>query len=591
MTREVSEILARAKAMLERGQMGEAEALYQQVLEADPRNAEAFNGLGVIQAQSGKLEQAISSFEQAVRSRPDAAEASNNLRQALALRHQSLGRAAAEQGKLGEAEDHYRQALRQLPDYVAALGNLGNILRRQGQLAEAESCFRRILELEPNQFQALNDLGALSQEQKMFQEAIELFRRALQVQPNHANAHLNLGVVLAKQGQSGEAAASFRAALAVQPDFAEAHNELGVVLLNADRREEALECFQKALAIRPDFPDAHNNLGNAWLSERRLDEAVACYRRAFEQRPDFVDAHRNCGFALLLKGEWAEGWLHYDWLWKGESRMKGPRWTGDSLAGRTILLHSDHGLGDALQFVRFAELLKRQDCRVIVECQEPLVQMLSTCPGVDRVVAKGDPRGEYDFHASLMSLPGVFGTKLDEIPKQVPYLSPPPELRATWNQKLKGEKALKVGIAWQGNKQFAADHLRSIPLKHFVPLSKIPGVRVFSLQMGEGREQLAELDGRPPIIDLSERSGDFMDAAAIIRNLDLVITSDSALAHLAGALGVAVWVAVPFAPDWRWLHDREDSPWYPTMRLFRQRQRGDWVAAFQSIAGELEKLA
>ena len=269
---------------------------------------------------------------------------------------------------------------------------------------------------------------------------------------------------------------------------------------------------------------------------------------------------------------------------------KQPRWDGSPLEGRTILLCYEQGHGDTMQFIRYAEMVKQQGGTVIVECQAPLVRLLAGCAGVDQVIAHGEPRPPFDVHIPLLNLPGVFHTSLETVPAKVPYLAPDPEAVTQWKKKLGRKKGLKIGIAWQGNPDFRKDCFRSIPLTHFGMLAETPGVRLFSLQFGTGREQLAQYVDSWPITDLGDELGDFSNTAAIMKNLDLVITSDSAPAHLAGALGLPVWVALTFAPDWRWMAKRADSPWYPTMRLFRQTKHGDWAGVLQEIQAALAEL-
>jgi len=293
----------------------------------------------------------------------------------------------------------------------------------------------------------------------------------------------------------------------------------------------------------------------------------------------------------------ARGWPEYEWRWHRRQAVQrnfyATRWDGSPLAGRTILLHAEQGLGDTLQFVRYASLVKRRGGTIIVECQPPLVKLLTGCPGIDQVVAYGDALPPFEFHAPLMSLPAIFGTTVETIPQEVPYLLADPELRQKWRGELEGMREFKVGIVWQGRPEPPWVGNRSIPLRKYAPLAQVPGVKLFSLQKGPGVEQLVassvEVTDFGPRLD--EATGPFLDTAALMRNLDLVITSDTATAHLAGALGVPVWVAIPVAPDWRWMLNRTDSPWYPTMRLFRQTNLGDWDTVFAQMATELNLAA
>jgi hypothetical protein len=312
-----------------------------------------------------------------------------------------------------------------------------------------------------------------------------------------------------------------------------------------------------------------------------------------ELKPDYADAHLNRAVAWLLAGDWQRGWPEYQWRWRTKHliprRFPQPAWAGEPLTGKAILLHAEQGLGDTIQFVRYASLVKQHDATVIMECPKPLLALLEGCAGVDQLVGQGDDLPAFDVHAPLLSVPGILNTSLETIPARIPYLFARPLLLEQWRRTLIGLDGFKIGITWQGSPKFRGDCFRSIPLRCFAPLARIPGVRLISLQKGAGAEQLAEVQGLFSVAELGSRLPDFIDTAAVMKNLDLVITSDTGPAHLAGALGVPVWVALSFAPDWRWLLDRSDSPWYPTMRLFRQTELGHWPAVFEEIAGALRE--
>ncbi len=414
---------------------------------------------------------------------------------------------------------------------------------------------------------------------------------ALQLKPDLLESHHNLGVALEEQGRLEEAVACYRRALELKPDDAEIHNNLGNVLKDQGKLDEAVACCRRALELNPDYAAAHNTLGNALKDQGKLDEAPECYRRALELQPDYADAHGSQSLISLLTGDFERGWTEYEWRWKTQ---KYPRrdfsralWDGQPLEGRTILLHAEQGLGDTIQFVRYVALVKQRGGVVVVECPRPLMSLLRSCAGIDQLVERGEELPAFDLQAPLLSLPGIFHTALGDIPAAIPYLFADPGLAERWRQELGGIAGFKIGIAWQGNPKPRNDRHRSIPLGCFEPLASLPGARFFSLQKGAGVEQLQDVAERFPVTEfgsrLDEASGAFMDTAAVLVNLDLMITCDTAVAHLAGALGVPVWVALPFIPDWRWLLDRSDSPWYPTMRLFRQHGRGDWQGVFQTI--------
>ncbi len=588
------------------GNLVQAEQVYRQLAQSEPTNADVWCMLGIVCRAQGKLEDAASSYQQALRSRPNYPEVHNN-----------LGNVLAAQGRLDEAVSSFQEALRLNPQYADPYTNLGAVLRRQGRLDEAAANYRQALRLNPNHANACNNLGEVLAAQGHFEEAVASYQQCLQRNPNHAGAHTNLGVALAGQGKLDEAVAQHRQALALQPQFVDAHINLGNALLALGRLDEAAGCYREALRQQPDSAKAHYNLGIALVDQGKLDEGVASYRQALRYQPDHVEARSNLGhalraqgkldealgcyqevlrlqpsdpeahmsqaFAWLLLGDYAQGWREYEWRWQckefAHPSYPQPVWDGSPLEGRTILLHAEQGLGDTLQFIRYAPLVKQRGGRVVVQCQPVLLPVLASCAGIDEWVAQGAPLPSFDVHAALLSLPGILGTTLETVPAQVPYLSARPDLVAHWHSELGTLTAFKVGLVWQGNPRHRADRYRSIPLRLFEPLARVPGVQLFSLQ--KGPEPTALLPASFPLTDLGAQmddgeNGPFMDMAAMIRNLDLVVSVDTAPAHLAGALGVPVWLALHGASDWRWLLNREDSPWYPTMRLFRQQRYGNW---------------
>ena len=592
------------------GQLQVAEEIYRQIVQVQPNYAPAWHLLGVIAHQVGKHGIAIEYIERAIQLNANEPDFHSNLaeaycalsripeaiacyRQALKLSPDAakilnnLGNALREQGKLDEAVACYRRALQRMPDYVLAHNNLGVVLGEMGNTDEAVACYRRTLELTPNFADALSNLGNALREQGNLEQAVACHRRALELKPNYAEVHHNLGLAFRDQGKLDEAVACYRRALELKPDHPKVLSSLGGALDNQGRPDEAVACYRRALELKPDFAAAHNNLGNALKHQGNLEEAAACYRRALELKPDYADAHLNQSLCSLLTGDFQRGWAEYRWRW---DIKQCPRrdfsqalWDAQSLAGRTILLHAEQGLGDTIQFVRYAPLVKQAGAKVLVECQRPLVRLLTNCRGVDALIARGDDLPRFDLHAPLLSLPGIFHTSLETIPAAAAYLFADRESIKRWQGELRPIRAFKIGIAWRGSPTHPYDHARSIPLSRFEPLARLPGVHLVSLQKGAGAEELQETRDRFPMTEVGSRLDDFMDTAAVLANLDLVITCDSAVAHLAGSLGRPVWVALPFVPDWRWLLDRNDSPWYPTMRLFRQDRRGDWQGVFQRI--------
>lgn len=558
----------------------EAEAMLRQAVRAKPGFPEAHNNLGVAMVVQGRPAEAAAFFRRAIELKPDYVEANYN-----------LAAAAVAQNALDEAAARCRRAVELKPDLVDGHLMLANIAVRRKQLGEAEACYRRAIELKPNLAAAHASLGGLLAKQEKLDEAAAHYRRALQLKPDAAAVHNDLGALLAKQRRFDEAIVCCRRALELKPDFAEGHNNLGVIYQGQELWEEAAASYRRALELKPELAEAHNNLGVVLVQQDKVDEVLACCARALELAPDFAEAHLNNACALLSVGRFAEGWSEYEWRWKQqdvqEPRFAQPRLTLGALEGRTVLLHCEQGYGDTLQFIRYAELLQQRGARVIVRCPPGLKRLLARLPGVE-VVPEG-PLPEFDVHAPLLSVPGILETALASIPARIPYLAPDEESVEIWKRELKRDAGIHVGIAWCGNPEHRSDRWRSIPLAHFAGLARIPGVHVYSLQVGAGREQLTQAAGQMAITDLGGRLEDFHDTAAVMRNLDLVIGCDSAPVHLAGALGVPVWVAVTHAADWRWMRERTDSPWYPTMRVFRQSVPGDWGAVFARIEEEFSR--
>ena len=541
-----------------------------------PVSADELNHRGIVLARQGRLDEAVADFQRAVQTEPE-----------NALAHDNLGLALILQGKLDEAIACCRRAVELKPDFAEAYSNLGRAWMGQGRIEEALACFRRSLAVKPGFAEAHNRMGLALQSQGKREQAAASFRAALQSNPALAEAYLNLGNVLKEEGQLDEAAGCYRQALQLKPNYAEAHSNLGTALGTQGRLDDAIACYRRALELKPDHAASHYNLGTAYVERGMLDEAMACYHRALEYKPDYAEAHWNQSLLWLLRGDFLRGFAQFEWRWKAKDGR--PRnfsqapWAGQPLDGKTILLHAEQGLGDTMQFIRYAPLVKRVGARVLVECPKPLVRLLAGCRGVDELIVWGDDLPPFDTHAPLLSLPRILHTVLETIPAEVPYLFPDAGLAERWRKELGPIAGSKIGIVWRGNPKHQNDLARSIPLSRFASLLSLPGVRFFSLQKGPGVEQLQDLDGQCHVTELGSRLDDFLDTAAVLVNLDLLITCDTAVAHLAGALGVPAWVALPLVPDWRWLLDRDDSPWYPTMRLFRQKRPGDWPGVMEQI--------
>jgi Flp pilus assembly protein TadD len=579
-----AQLHAQAEAYRRAGQLQLAEQTYRRALEVDATNPALHHQLGLVLGAQGKLEKAIVCFQTAVERNPNDAQALNN-----------LGVALQRTGRLEEAALSCRRALQARPDYAEAHNNLGVVLQREGRLDEAVACSRRALELKPDYIEAHNSLGVALECQDKLDEAAACFREVLRLHPGFAEAYSNLAGVLDRQGKPDEALPMLKTALELNPNSPEALVNLGLVLEQLGRVDDALNSLRRAIALAPDVAQVTMNLGVILDRNRNLDAAADAFRRAIELDPDSAEAHFNYGLSLLRGGHFDAGWREYEWRagleGVNQPKFAQPRWKGEPLAGRTILLAEEQGRGDTLQFVRYAEPIKRQGATVIVRCRAELTSLIATCRGVDSVVPTRSVLPAFDFYLPLPSAPGVFHTSLESIPANVPYLRPDAALVRKWKERLDAAGEFKVGIAWNGSPTNKADRYRSIPLTWFAPLTGLPGVRLYSIQIGQGREQLASLTPPCPITDLADDVRDFHDTASIMSNLDLVIACDTAAVHLAGALGVAVWVCVAFVPDWRWMLGRSDSPWYPTLRLYRQARSGDWDTVFQHIQRDLAALA
>jgi tetratricopeptide (TPR) repeat protein len=568
-----------------------ATGCFREVLRLNPDSADACYSLAMIYERQGNqadvrrfFEEAIPRYQMMVRAQPGSAQA-----------HYHLGLSLSRVGRREEAVASLREAVRLLPEWPEAQSDLGYMLAALGQHAEAEKCYREAVRLRPDHAAAHNNLGLNLVTSGRVTEGMAHYKNALQHHPHFAEAHNNLGLALVRAKQPAEAVPHYQEAVRLKPNFAEAYCNWGQALAQQDRFEEAAGLYQKAIQINPDLQEAYTGMGYVLEQVGKRDEALKWYDRVLQLKPDYADARVMRAMLLLLEGKFDQAWQDYEWRWKTadrpEQNFPQPLWDGSLLGGRTIFLHAEQGLGDTIQFLRYASLVKRRGGRVIVGCQQSLLRLLARCPGIDQLVGEGSALPSFDVHAPLLSLPGILHTTVETIPSGVPYVFADPDLITSWRQELSRLQGSKIGIAWQGNPEYKADRERSIPLRFFAHLAKLPHVHLISLQKGPGIEQLGMLEGRFPVLDLSTRldqaAGPFMDTAAIMMNLDLVIAPDIALPHLAGALAVPVWVPLATMPDWRWLLDREDSPWYPTMRLFRQRQRGDWDEVFERIAREL----
>jgi Flp pilus assembly protein TadD len=465
----------------------------------------------------------------------------------------------------------------------------GNALMQAGRFAEAAASYAQSLELAPGNAQAHNNLAVAFAEQRLFDRAIPHYREALRHDPGYAEAHYNLGNALRELARYAEAVSCYDRALALRPDWAGAHCNRGLALAAQGQQAAAEAAYRAALALAPDYAEAQNNLGLALELQGRLEEARAHFDRAVELAPEFASPRANRAQLALLHGDFARGWPEYEWRWRLPGmflpRVAAPAWDGSPPVGRTVLLRAEQGFGDTIQFVRFAAALERAGATPIVECQPALASLLAGARGVRQVVPRGAGAPHCDFQIPLASLPGALGIRdVAGIPAEVPYLAVDAGRRDAWRAALARYDGGKVGIAWRGNPKHPQDCHRSIPPERFAVLAR-PGVTLVSLQAGERARGIPGIVEPAP--DPERAPLPFTEWAALIATLDLVVTCDSVMAHLAGALGIPVWIALPLVPDWRWLLGRDDSPWYPTARLFRQARLDDWEPVFARVAAAL----
>jgi tetratricopeptide (TPR) repeat protein len=571
---KVSEAILLASQAHQAGDLRLAEDLYRKVLAEDPNQLDALNLLGVLSNQAGRGEEGVELIRRAIGVAPTRASF-----------HFNLGVVLADLGRLAEAIAADRQAIALNPDFAAAHNNLGNALADSGSAEEAVGCLRRAMELAPKAADAPYNLGNVLKKLGRMEEAAVAYRRALSLRPQWREALSGLGEALCGSGDFAAGVEVCGRALDLGPQLAEGHNNLGNALCGLGEYEQGIVSYERALAIRPEYADGWNNLGNAYQCTERFDEAITAYERAVALGVDL--ARWNIGLIHLMKGDYERGWPEYELRLKIRNPQRRefsePKWDGSELGERRILLHSEQGAGDAIQFFRYVRLVAERGGRIVVVCQPELRRLFAMQNGVEECfdVNAGElPR--CDVQLAMGSLPGVFRT----IPGEVPYLTAEAAAIGRWRTRVEAAagRRRRIGLAWAGRRQ--PDPFRSVPGELLGGLAKAEGNWFCSLQKGE-------LEKKPPGLEMADWTSeltDFAETAALMANLDLVITIDTAVAHLAGAMGKGTWVMLKSAADWRWMIGRGDSPWYPTMRLFRQKRRGDWEGVVGEAAGALEEL-
>jgi tetratricopeptide (TPR) repeat protein len=576
-------LFQRAVDLHQAGRLDEAATLYGDILRKQPAHGDALLFLGHLLLDQGRMQEAAALTARA---------AAVNARHPVA--HFNLGRVKLLQRRWEEAIGSFDRAIALMPGYAEAFNNRGHALQMLGRDEEALASFERAVALAPGDDKAHANRGVALQRAKRFEEAVASFERALALAPGNVAAHNGRGLAFMSLGRVDDAIASFDAAVAADTANADAHNYRGLALPYAGRHEEALASFDRAIALREDFADAHSNRGNVLVDLDRPADALASYRRALQWRPGDATTHHNVALCELRLGDYAQGWRDFEWRWKIERYaavkrdFAPPLWLGRTpLQGRTILLHAEQGYGDTLQFCRYAPLVAAAGATVLLEVQRGLEPALAGLEGVSRLLAQGDALPEFDCHCPLLSLPLAFGTELPTIPAPPRYLSAAPERVAHWRAKLGERRRPRIGVVWAGNASFGNDHHRSVPLEFFAALLSLPAQFVALQKELRATDRPAFEARQGELTWFGDELRDFGDTAALVEHMDLVVSVDTAVAHLAGALGKPLWLMLPVNSDWRWLLAREDSPWYPSARLFRQARLGDWPAVVDRVGAAL----
>ncbi len=584
--------------------MADAEACFRHLLEKLPAHPDALHLLGFVAIATQRDKAGVELIRQAIRhnrSNPDyhahlgagysnlgqLQEAIESYTSALNLRSNlpavlySRANVLVRLNRLEEALADYERAFSLKPDYVEAVNAAGMVLHKLGRHAEAETKFLHALRLHPQHLLTLILRGALMRDLKRFDEALSSLDAAIALKGDIPEALHERGLVFLAVGKFAEAIADFERAVSLKPDFAEAYSDLGCALNKTGQLETATENFRKALEIDPRYVAALNNLGSVLVDLDRPRQALGYFDRAIAIDPGYAEAHLNNAINKLRLGDLQGGWIDYEWRWKCPSQnlrdrwFDKPLWLGaEPISGKVVLLHNDQGLGDALQFCRYLPMLKARGAEIILEIDAPLKELFSSLPGISLCLTKGAQLPAFDFHCPLTSLPLAFSTTLDTIPSEVPYL---PRVNEASGPQLGPSKRPRIGLVWSGNPNHSNDRNRSLPFRELLPLLDGVEAEFVSLQKNARPEDEELLQQRGDVLDLGPELRDFSATAAVVEQLDLVISVDTSVVHLAGGLGRPLWILLPYIPDWRWLLDRDDSPWYPTARLFRQTATRDWA--------------
>jgi tetratricopeptide (TPR) repeat protein len=578
-------LLDQAKICEQTGALEMAVEIYRAVLADRPGDVGLLVRLGLVLSQSARHSAAAEAFQRAVAFRPELGEA-----------HILLGHAFQDLGQGREAIQAYRRAAEITPDIAEPVFQSGIALQTLNATAAAAEAYRRALAIDPQSAKSYANLGICALSAGHFAEAIAFYRRTLRLTPEAALTWSNLGNALERSGRFEEALLALGAALSLDPSHPEILYNLGNVLNRLDRHGAAIDAYRRATLMKPDFARAYDNLGVSLNKLGHLDDSIAAHRRAIALAPDNAEAHFNLSHCLLLVGDYEQGFDEFEWRWRladfpsPKRNFSQPPWNGDPFPNKTLLVHAEQGMGDSIQFCRYIPEIAANGGRVILECPAALIPLMQGLAGIHEIIETDRTLPPFDLHVPILSLPKIFRTTRNTIPAHVPYLQSDRQRGKHWQSLSDIPPGLKVGIVWTGNPRHGNDRLRSIPWPVLQSANWPRDVALFNLQKDHIRKDATLGDG-VPLRDLASDIHDFGDFAAAINAMDLLISVDTAAAHLAGALGQTVWTLLPFAPDWRWGQREETTAWYPTMRLFRQDAAADWITVLQRVTNALATMA
>ena len=615
---QLDALLNQGLALHQQGQLKEAQKIYENILKIQPMHFDALQLFGALLAQQNCFEQALELIGKALKINPNHVIVNNN-----------LGIVLRELKQLDIAMHHFNKAANLDPNYLEALQNLANVQFELRLFELAIQSFDKLIQVKYDDASAHNQRGIALMELSRFDQALESYAIAISIQPDMVEALNNRGIALHEFGKFEEAMASYDEAIRLKPDYAEAYCNRGITLQALMQVEAAIECFEMAIHLRPDYAKAYNNLGkifqglkqferamfyidkalslephfedamynkaSLFFLQNKLDSAIELFDKVIDSKPNYSNAWWNKSLALLAKGNLDFGWPLFEWRYLAVQGLRKrlfnqPRWSGaEPLIDKVILLYSEQGLGDTIQFCRYTKLVANLGARVILEVPKPLTTLLNNLDGVFQLVEQGGDLPEFDYHCSLMSLPLAFNTNLESIPPPILFIQSLQSKVDLWQKRLGKKIKPRIGLVWSGNPEHKNDQNRSVSLTEWIPW--LPdGYEYISLQKLLSSKDRIILDENPSIISFANDLNDFVDTSGLVECLDLVISIDTSVAHLSGSLGKQTWVLLPFAPDWRWMLERTDSPWYPTIKLYRQPVMDDWTSVFKKIRMDLLEM-